>query len=114
MGCTGLSKGESSVLAGWGKGFEYEMRGRKRISTLPLLFSIHIAFFFWSMQSGPATTEVIVEGGVWRSPGPSLSGRDGFDGMGRTWAGMTSPGSTSVWVAIGRRRGCFSREASCL
>lgn len=33
-------------------------------STLPLVFSTHIAFFFWSMHSGPARTEVMVDGGV--------------------------------------------------
>ena len=54
------------------------------------------------MQSGPATTEVMVDGGVWRRPGPSLSARDGLDGMGRSSGGMTSPGSTIVCVvAIG-------------
>ena len=45
----------------------------------------------------------MVDGGVWRRPGPSLSGRDGLDGMGRTSEGMSSPGSTKVCVAIGRR-----------
>ena len=54
------------------------------------------------MHSGPATTEVMVDGGVWRRPGPSLSGSDGLEGMGRTSGGMTSPGNTNVCVAIGR------------
>ncbi len=71
--------------------------------TLPLLFSTQIAFFFRSIQRGPARTAVMVAGGVWRSPGPSLRGRDGLDGMGRMSGEMTSPGSTSVCVAIGRR-----------
>ena len=71
--------------------------------TLPLLFSTHIAFFLWSMHSGPARTEVTVDGGVWWRPGPSLSGRDGLEGMGRISGEMTSPGSTIVCVvAIGR------------
>lgn len=45
----------------------------------------------------------MVDGGVWRRPGPSLSAREGLEGMGRTWEGMTSPGSTRVCEAIGRR-----------
>ena len=35
-----------------------------RLTTLPVLFSTHIAFFFRSMHSGPARVEVIVEGGT--------------------------------------------------
>lgn len=68
--------------------------------TRPPFFSTHIAFFFWSIQRVPAMTEVIVEGGTWRRPGPSLSGRDGLEGMGKTSAEMVSPGSTTVWAAI--------------
>lgn len=45
----------------------------------------------------------MVDGGVWRRPGPNLSARDGFEGIGRMSEGMTSPGSTSVCAAIGRR-----------
>ena len=55
------------------------------------------------MHSVPASTEVMVDGGVWRRPGPSLSARDGLDGIGRTSEEMASPGSTSVCVAIGCR-----------
>ena len=40
--------------------------------TRPLLFSTHIAFFFRSTQREPAIVEVMVEGGTWRRPGPSL------------------------------------------
>ena len=54
------------------------------------------------MHSVPASTDVMVEGGVWRSPGPSLSRRLGLDGMGRRSGEMVSPGSTRVCVAIGR------------
>lgn len=71
--------------------------------TLPLLFSTQIAFFFWSMHSEPASTEVMVDGGVWRSPGPILSARFGLEGMGRRSGEMVSPGSTRVCVAIGCR-----------
>lgn len=55
----------------------------------------------------------MVDGGVWRRPGPSLSARDGLEGIGRRSGEMTSPGSTSVCVAIGRRILRFSRETSC-
>ena len=78
-------------------------------STLPLLFSTQIAFFFWSMHSEPASTEVMVDGGVWRSPGPSLSASFGLEGMGRMSGEMVSPGSTILCVAIGRRV-CLSAE----
>ena len=54
------------------------------------------------MHSEPASTEVMVDGGVWRRPGPSLSARDGFEGIGRTSGEMASPGSMSVCVAMGR------------
>lgn len=40
----------------------------------------------------------MVEGGVCCSPGPSLRGIDGFDGMGRLSGGIDSPGSTNVAV----------------
>lgn len=77
--------------------------------TLPLLFSTHIAFFLWSMHSEPARTEVIVDGGVWRRPGPSLSAWDGLEGIGSVSEEMTSPGNTSICVAIDRRV-CLSVE----
>ncbi len=64
--------------------------------TLPLLFSTQIAFFFWSIHSEPAMTEVIVDGGVWRRPGPNFSGRDGLEGIGRTSEEIVSPGRTTV------------------
>ena len=80
-----------------------ERRWERTVFTLPLLFSTQMAFFLASMHSGPASTEVMCEGGVWRSPGPSLSRRLGLDGMGRRSGEMISPGSTMVCVAIGRR-----------
>lgn len=40
----------------------------------------------------------MVEGGVCCSPGPSLRGIDGSDGMGRLSGGIDSPGSTNVAV----------------
>ena len=64
--------------------------------TRPLLFSTHIVFFFWSTQRSPATTEVTVDGGTWRRPGPNLSGKDGWEGIGRISGEMVSPGRTSV------------------
>lgn len=90
-----------------------EGRGAGESSTLPLLFSTQIAFFFWSMHSEPARTEVMVDGGVWRRPGPSLSGRDGLEGMGRTEGEMTSPGITIICVAIGLIICCLSGVACC-
>ena len=54
-----------------------------RISTLPVLFSTDIAFLLASMHRAPASTVVIVDGGVYRSPGPSLRGRDELEGIGR-------------------------------
>lgn len=73
---------------------------RKGAITLPLLFSTHIAFFFWSMQREPARVGVIVEGRIYRKPGPSLSGRGGLEGIGKTSGDTTSPGRTMVRVAI--------------
>lgn len=64
--------------------------------TRPLLLSTHIAFFLWSIQSVPAIVGVIVAGGVWRRPGPSLSGTEGLDGVGRSSADIPSPGKTNV------------------
>jgi hypothetical protein len=69
--------------------------------TLPLLLSTHIAFFFWSIHRGPATVAVMVEGGTCRRPGPSLRGRLGLDGIGRTSGQIVSPGRTSFCEAIG-------------
>lgn len=43
------------------------MRGQEKfgpIITLPVLFSTHIAFFLGSIQRGPASTALMVEGGV--------------------------------------------------
>lgn len=68
-----------------------------------------MAFFLASMHSVPASTDVMVDGGVWRSPGPSLSRRLGLDGMGRMSGEIVSPGSTMVCVAIGRRH-CILAE----
>ena len=45
--------------------------------------------------------EVIVEGGVWRRPGPSLSGREGLEGIGRMSGEIISPG---------RMTGCMARR----
>lgn len=70
------------------------MRG----STLPVLFSTHIAFFLESMQREPASTAAMVDGGVCCSPGPSLSAMDGLEGIGRLSGGIDSPGSTNVAV----------------
>lgn len=74
-------------------------------NTLPLLFSTHIAFFFWSMKREPPMVEEMVEGSTCRRPGPSLSGRDEFEGIGKRSGDITSPGRTIVSVAISR---CFS------
>lgn len=52
-------------------------------STLPVLFSTHIAFLLASTQREPASTVDMVDGGVCWSPGPSLSGVDGLEGIGR-------------------------------
>lgn len=71
--------------------------------TRPLLCSTQMAFFFWSTQSSPARTGVIVDGGTWRRPGPSFSVDDELIGTGSTSAGSSSPGRTSldmVCVAI--------------
>ena len=97
------------------EGFFLGMRGVSGESyTLPLLFSTQIAFFLWSMHSGPARTEVTVDGGEWWRPGPSLSGRDGLEGIGRMSGEMTSPGRTiGCVVAIGRRNYCSAVEHLC-
>lgn len=68
--------------------------------TRPDVFSIHIAFFFCSIFRVPARVEVIVEGGVWWSPGPSFRWREGSEGVGRRYGEMTSPGKTRVSVAM--------------
>ena len=52
------------------------------------------------MHSAPATTEVMVDGGVCRRPGPSLSARDGLEGIGRMSGEMVSPGSMIVCVVV--------------
>lgn len=72
---------------------------RHRCHTLPLLFSTQMAFFLLSTRSGPASTGVMVEGGTWRRPGPSLRAADGLDGTGKTSEGSLSPGRTSVDIA---------------
>ena len=52
------------------------------------------------MHSEPATVGVIIPGGTWRNPGPSLSVEEGFDGVGSTSEEISSPGKTNVSVAI--------------
>ena len=52
------------------------------------------------MHSEPAITEVMVDGGVCRRPGPSLSARDGLEGMGRMSGEMVSPGSMTCCVVV--------------
>lgn len=64
--------------------------------TLPVLFSTQIAFFLGSIQRGPARTALMVEGGVWRRPGPSLRGFDALEGIGRSSVGIISPGMTNA------------------
>lgn len=61
-----------------------------------MLFSTHIALFLASMQREPASTVVIFDGGLCCSPGPSLSGVDGLEGIVRLSWGINSPGSTNV------------------
>lgn len=41
----------------------------------------------------------MVEGGIWRRPGPSLRADDGFDGTGKTSDGKSSPGRTKADMA---------------
>lgn len=65
------------------------------IITLPVLFSTHIAFFLGSIQRGPASTALMVEGGVWRRPGPSFRAFDALEGIGRSSVGIISPGMTN-------------------
>lgn len=65
------------------------------IITLPVLFSTHIAFFLGSIQRGPANTALMVEGGVWRRPGPSFRAFDALEGIGRSSVGIISPGITN-------------------
>ena len=48
--------------------------------TRPPLFSIQAAFFLGSTQREPEMSETIVDGGMRRRPGPSLSGRAGLEG----------------------------------
>jgi len=79
--------------------WEVESRAMGR-GTRPDVFSIHIAFFFWSIFRVPARVEVIVEGGVWWSPGPSFRWREGSEGIGRRDGEMASPGKTRVSVAM--------------
>ena len=89
MVCTGVAERDVSLAKSRGQqrgseeGVSSPPPGVGESNTLPLLFSTQIAFFFWSMHSGPATTEVMVDGGVWRRPGPTLSGSDGLEEMGR-------------------------------
>ena len=42
----------------------------------------------------------IVEGGRYRRPGPNLRGTEGLDEIGKTSDGISSPGNTTVCVAI--------------
>ena len=60
------------------------------------MFSTQIAFFLLSTHKEPAVTGVITEGGANRSPGPSLRGRFGFNGVGSTSEEISSPGSTNI------------------
>lgn len=75
------------------------LREWDRALTLPLLFSIHIVFFLWSTQSGPARVAVMVDGGTWRRPGPSLRVAEEVGDIGSTSGGISSPGRTSVDIA---------------
>ena len=43
---------------------------------------------------------VIVEGGVCRRPGPSLSGTEALEGTGRTSSERISPGITNAWEVM--------------
>lgn len=52
--------------------------------------------------------DVIVEGGTWRRPGPSLSGTLGLEGMGKRSGEIVSPGSMVVAVALA----CLSDDDS--
>lgn len=75
------------------------MRGQDKLEpiiTLPVLVSTHIAFFLGSIQRGPASTALMVDGGAWRRPGPSLRGFDALAGIGRSSVGIISPGMTNA------------------
>jgi hypothetical protein len=72
-------------------------RLREEHTRLPLN-STQTAFFRLSVQTWPATAEVMVFGGMCRRPGPSLRGRVGCDG--RDPGSSESPGRTKVSVAI--------------
>lgn len=73
------------------------------VPTRPLLFSTHTAFFLRSIHNGPAKVVVMVEGGVYRRPGPSLRGVDDLRGTGRTSSDKTCPGITSICAAMAAR-----------
>jgi hypothetical protein len=63
----------------------------------PLLYdSIHMAFFLGSDCKMPAIPAVIVDGGLYSNPGPSLSCF--LDDLGILVGVMVSPGKTSIFL----------------
>ena len=75
------------------------LREWDRALTLPLLFSTHMVFFLWSTQSGPARVGIMVDGGTWRRPGPSLRVAEELGDTGSTSGGISSPGRTNADIA---------------
>ena len=68
--------------------------------TLPLLFSTQMAFFLASVLRLPAVVTMIVEGGIWRRPGPSFRGMEVLVGVGSVDGGRVSPGRKTVLKSI--------------
>ncbi len=58
--------------------------------------------------------EEIVEGSTCRRPGPSLSGSDEFEGIGKRSGDIASPGRTIVSVAIDQCFSCLYRQSSTI
>lgn len=63
--------------------------------TLPLLYSIHAAFFFASVTRAPAIVALIVSGGMCCSPGPRVRALFFFAGVGSEAEDIWSPGRTT-------------------
>ena len=68
--------------------------------TRPPLFSSHAAFLRASVCSEPALVATMVDGGIWRRPGPRVRVLEVFPELGNCSAASSSPGS-STWGAIG-------------
>ena len=59
-----------------------------------------MAFFLASVLRLPAVVTMIVDGGMWRRPGPSFRGVEVLVGIGSLDGGIVSPGRRTVPESI--------------